>query len=366
MRSRPALRWLVPAAAAVVVIGGGAAIGTFAAAAEPTLPPRSAAQLLVDLQTARLNGLSGTVVTRADLGLPALPNVGQATSDLTSLVSGTHTLRVWYAGPQQARAALLGTLGESDVIRNGKDVWLWNSQTNTATHQTLAADSKSPTPPTGLPSTPQQAADQALAAINPTTQVSVGRSARIAGRDAYELVLGPRDTGSLVGQVRIAIDAKEHVPLRFEVFAKGSDQPAFQVAFTQVTFGRPNPAQFTFNPPPGAKVTTQSGTPEQQPAGAGMPTGQWKIVGTGWTSVVVAHSPQPAAPKGGAPAEQGTGTGADQVTGMLNQLPKVSGSWGTGRLVTGKLFSALLTDDGRVLVGAVSPDRLYQAAQGTR
>jgi hypothetical protein len=47
---------------------------------------------------------------------------------------------------------------------------------------------------------------------------------------------------------------------------------------------------------------------------------------------------------------------------LLKSLPAVSGTWGSGHLLTSKVFSALLTDDGRVLVGAVSPDRLYQAA----
>src|ERR1700730_1142010 len=123
--SRPGRAWLVPAAAAVAVIGGGVAVGALAAAADPSLPPRSAAELLVDLQTARLDGLSGTVVQRAARGLPALPSLGggQGSSDLTSLVAGTHTLRVWYSGPSKARVALLGTLGESDVITNGTDLW---------------------------------------------------------------------------------------------------------------------------------------------------------------------------------------------------------------------------------------------------
>jgi outer membrane lipoprotein-sorting protein len=360
LNSRPALRWLVPTTAAVAVIGGGAAIGTFSAAAEPSLPARSAAQLLVDVQTARLDGLSGTVVQRADLGLPNLSGLGgQGSADLTSLVSGTHTLRVWYAGPDQARVALLGTLGESDLIRNGTDLWQWNSQANEATHRTLPAkDGKPEALPKGVPSTPQEAADQALAAINPSTQVTVGRSATIAGRDAYELVLGPRDTTSLVGQVRIAIDAKEHVPLRFEVFAKGTDRAAFEVAFTQVNFDRPDPAQFTFNPPPGAKVTTENDKPAQPPNGTEATGNQPKTVGTGWTTVVVASAPQ-ATGQGKSGAQPNA---SDQVSGLLNGLPKVSGAWGSGRLLTGKLFTVLLTDDGRLLAGAVSPDRLYEVA----
>lgn len=363
LNTRPALRWLIPTAAAAAVIGGGAAIGTLSAAAEPSLPPRSAAQLLVDLQTARLDGLSGTVMQRADLGLPSLPGVGgQGSSDLTSLVSGRHTLRVWYAGPDQARAAVLGTLGETDVIRNGTDVWVWSSQKNEAAHRTLpATDDKAAPLPGGLPSTPQEAADQALAAIDPSTEVTVGRSARIAGRDAYELILAPRDKASLIGQVRFAIDAEEHVPLRFEIFAKGADQAAFEVAFTQVDFARPDPAQFAFNPPKGAKVTEEPASPgDERPSGrerhgdAAKPT----TVGTGWTTVLVARLPQGAARPDA--ADRGRG---DQASALLDGLPKVSGAWGSGRLLSGKLFNALLTDDGRLLVGAVAPERLYEAAR---
>jgi len=158
-RSRPALRWLVPSAAAVVVIGGGAAAGTIAASADPSLPPRSAAQLLVDVQNAKVDGLSGTVVETADLGLPALSGLAGATggTDITKLVAGSNTARVWYAGQEKARVALLGALGETDVIRNGSDVWMWQSRDNSATHYTIPADAHDKTPtalPSGLPSTP--------------------------------------------------------------------------------------------------------------------------------------------------------------------------------------------------------------------
>jgi outer membrane lipoprotein-sorting protein len=365
LTSRPMLRWLVPAAAAVTVAGG-SLVGTMVASADPTLPPRSAAQLLVDLQNARVDGLSGTVVQRADLGLPQLPGVARAGSaDLTSLISGSNTLRVWYAGPDKARVALLGTLGETDVIRDGTDAWIWQSRDNTAIHTVLpelrkgSAGQPTPTPlPTGLPgglpsvvpSSPQEAADLALRALDPSTVVTTAGSAKVAGRSAYELVLAPRDKAALVGQVRLAIDASEHVPLRVEVLARGASKPAFEVAFEQISFERPAPEWFRFNPPPGAKVTERTGHPGGTPAApAGRP--QFTVIGQGWTSVLVARAPSP-----GSGPESGVGSG------LLNQLPAVSGSWGSGRLLTGSLFSALLTDDGRLLVGSVGPDRLYQAA----
>src|SRR3954462_13224455 len=97
-RSRPALRWLVPSAAAVLVIGGGAAAGTIAASADPSLPARSAAQLLVDVQNAKVDGFSGTVVETADLGLPAISGLGSGGADITKLIAGSNTARVWYAG----------------------------------------------------------------------------------------------------------------------------------------------------------------------------------------------------------------------------------------------------------------------------
>lgn len=370
-KSRPALRWLVPSAAAVLVIGGGAAAGTIAASADPSLPERSAAQLLVDVQNAEIAGLSGTVVQTADLGLPSLPGItgGQGDADLTKLVAGSNTARVWYAGEDKVRLALLGTLGETDVIRNGTDVWVWRSRDNTATRMTLPAEeAKTPSGlPAGVPSTPQEAADAALAAIDPTTAVSTTGAAEVAGRDAYELVLAPKDTASLIGQVRLAIDAEQHIPLRVDVYAKGANDPAVRVAFQQISFAVPDAEQFTFNPPPGAKVTTSSpeqaeehgakaGKPADRTGKAGKPAqGELSptVVGEGWTSVLVAKMP----------ADDGTESAeASAVAGVLESLPKVSGTWGSGRLLSGALFSALLTDDGRVLVGAVAPEKLYEVA----
>jgi outer membrane lipoprotein-sorting protein len=369
-RSRPALRWLVPSAAAVVVIGGGAAAGTIAASADPSLPPRSAAQLLVDVQNAKVAGLSGTVVETADLGLPALSGLtgGTGGTDITKLISGSNTARVWYAGQDKARVALLGALGETDVIRNGTDVWLWQSRDNSATHTTIKADAADKKPatalPNGVPSTPQEAADAALAAIDPTTAVSTTGAASVAGRDAYELVLAPKDTGSLIGQVRLAIDAKQHIPLRVEVYAKGANSPAVRVAFQQISFTVPDAQQFAFNPPAGAKVTTEKPSdvakgPAKGPAKATDPataTADRKVVGTGWTSVLVAKLPKADAAATGSDAK---GSTAAQAQGLINSLPKVSGTWGSGHLLSGSLFSALITDDGRVLVGAVAPEKLY-------
>jgi outer membrane lipoprotein-sorting protein len=365
-RSRPALRWLVPSAAAVLVIGGGAAAGTIVANAEPSLPDRSAAQLLVDIQNAKIDGLSGTVVESADLGLPAIAGVtgGQGDADLTRLIAGSNTARVWYAGEDKVRLALVGTLGETDVIRNGSDVYLWSSREQSATHLTLPADGAKKAGPLagGVPTTPQEAADQALAAIDPTTVVTTTGAAKVAGRNAYELVLSPRDTASLIGQVRLAIDAEKHIPLRVDVYAKGATKPAVRVAFQQISFTVPDAGQFVFNAPPGTKVNesdAKSLEKEHQTAvekaEAHRPTLDQgpTVLGKGWTSILTAKLPAKDAAKG---------TEKAPVDGIIESLPKVSGAWGSGHLLSGSLFNVLLTDDGRVFAGAVAPESLYQAA----
>ena len=385
----PALRWAVPGAVVAVVL---AAAGLTAATADasPTLPPRSAAELLVDVQTASVTELSGTIVQTADLGLPDLPVSmgGRGSADFTSLVSGTHTLRVWYAGEDQQRLALLGTLGESDIVRNGSDVWTWSSADNTATHYQLparpegavgAAELPETSQESALAMTPQQAADAALAAIDPTTSVTTEGTAEVADRAAYELVLAPKDTGSLIGQVRIAIDAEQRIPLRVRVIAKDATEPAFEVGFSQISFETPGPEQFQFSPPPGATVTdstlgqgmpdqvtpnTLPDTSESETAGTGA---EPSLVGTGWTSVLVATLPSATllAGTGQSPTPDGPGpgaSGAEDLQSVLGSLPQVSGDWGSGRLLTSTLFTVLVTDDGRVLGGAVAPEALYQAA----
>jgi outer membrane lipoprotein-sorting protein len=354
---RRAIRWGIPVAIAAVALTAPSVGSLLTANAAPSLPNRSAAQLLVDVQNASVETMSGTLVQRSDLGLPEVPGLGQGTgestgsSSLTSLVSGTHTLRLWVSGPDKARLALMGTLGESDIIVNGHDVWTWSSDDHSAAHRSLSSHGRPERPHPyqaggELPMTPQRAADEALAAIQPTTVVTVAGTTTVAGREAYELVLAPRDTRSLIGQVRIAIDASRHVPLRVEVYAADHSKAAFEIGFTRVSFARPGAENFRFTPPPGTKVDEAApGSPTpggRRPAVANISAP--RVVGSGWTSVLIAQLP------------------TDQATAVPRSLPRVSGAWGSGRLVRSELFTVLLTDDGRVIGGAVPPEMLYAVA----
>ncbi|HEY0868930.1 MAG TPA: hypothetical protein VGD55_00885, partial [Acidothermaceae bacterium] len=142
---------------------------------------------------------------------------------IETLVTGSNTMNVWYAGPQRQRFALLGQLSENDVIHNGTDLWSYDSSSRTVTHETVtgqASDRIGTSIASAAPSLdPQTAAEKALAAIDPTTTVVVDRTARVAGRAAYQLLLTPKDARSLIGSVRIAVDSATSVPLRVQIFA---------------------------------------------------------------------------------------------------------------------------------------------------
>jgi outer membrane lipoprotein-sorting protein len=362
---RRRLRYAVaPAALAAGVATAVVVSSVTAAAAHPRLPRRTAAQLLVAVEKSNVTALSGTIKDSTHLGLPDLPELGGLGSGLSiqRLLIGTHTLRVWADGPERQRLALLGQLAETDVIHNGRDLWTFDSQTLTVTHTRLPAsksDAKHASDPTE--GTPLAAAAAALKAIDPTTRVTVDRTARVAGRPAYQLVLTPRDSRTLIARIVIAIDAKRSVPLRVQVFARGATHAAIDIGFTSVHFGRPDPARFVFHRPAhttlrplsagtfGVAVPKHEASMPRRYSGYGQThSGGLHFVqtlGKGWTSV----------------AE------FDGDTSMLGgQLKDLTTPVAGGRLLTTQLVTALVTDDGHVYVGAVPGSALQQVASTGR
>jgi len=405
------LRWLLPAGiAAAIAVASVATTAAASASAQPKLAAKTAAELLVAVENASPAGLSGTIVETAKLGLPDLSGLVGSTGgsglSLTSLVTGSNTMNVWYAGKEQQRFALLGQLSENDVIHNGTDLWSYDSTTRTVTHRTLTKDASDKVPTSvasAAPSLdPQAAAEKALAAIDPTTSVVVDRTARVAGRAAYQLQLSPKDTRSLIGSVQIAIDAATSVPLRVQIFAAGATSPAFQVGFTSVSFNVPNASVFEFVPPAGASVEQDTapfgdsltnsvfgdgsvvvrqrvngknigpkGTLDT-PAPA-VPTNvdsQRKVttLGKGWTEVVKITNATAALPadlplSSGAPAASSGPSDAPQITvRRVSPLDDIATPVAGGRLITTALLSIFIADDGTMYIGPVSAADIQKVA----
>jgi outer membrane lipoprotein-sorting protein len=356
LTAHPRARYAAPLAVAALAVGIGLSGGALTnAGADPGLAPRTAQQLLVDLQNVDTQTISGNVSSTANLGLPEGMLSDSASSDLQSLASGEHTLRVWADGDARQRLAVVGRGGESDVIRNGQDVWYWNSNDNSAVHSTLPAKTTA-TKPLSPQSSPQDLAKELLKSVDPTTEVTTSGTDHVAGRSVYELVLQPKSADTLVDRVQLAIDAATHVPLRVQVYSVRAKNPAIDVGYTKVSFDKPDASVFAFTPPPGAKVKEQP-LPSKAPARPNLKTGDRPtVVGSGWNAVVVAKIGHMHAH-----GYRNGPNGSHRSGNPLAALPKVSGSWGSGRLLTGTLFSAVLTDDGRVAIGAVPAERLYSA-----
>ncbi|MGC5168022.1 LolA family protein [Luteimicrobium sp. DT211] len=369
----PHTRWIVPGAAAVLVAGvavGANAATTARSSGSPDLPPTTAEQLLVDLQQPTAQALQGTATVRADLGLPSVPGLtgaagvtgpgpsgAQGTSGALSLLSGTHTVRVWTDGKDGSKVAVLDDGSESDVVSNGTDLWVWSGADRTAAHATLPASSgkdaaakqKSLEGLAGL-TTPDAVARAALDAVDPTTKVTADGTTRVAGHDAYELVVDPKSSDTLVDKVVLAVDAKTHVPLRVEVYSTKRTAPVVEAGFTSVSYATPAASTFEFTAPKGA--TTKELTLPSGDLGLSAKTAQKPdVVGTGWDAVAVVTLT----------TEQQNALTNGEAAPLLRTLPTVSGDWGSGHVVTGTLFTAVLTDDGRVAVGAV-PTSVVTAA----
>lgn len=370
----------MPAAAVAVTAGVIAAVSIPSAQAAPDLPAKSAAALLASVsRDAAVPPLTGTVSESASLGLPQLPSSGSGTSPV-SLLAGSHTVNVSYQDATHFRLALPQPQQETDVIADGTRLWVWESAQDAVTEYVpasgqLPAQSKTLTP---AALTPQQAATQVLQAVGKTTVVSTQANVLVAGQAAYELVLAPKDSRSLVGRVVIAVDAKYGLPLQVQLYARGASAPAFQTGYTTLSFTAPSASAFAFAPPPGASVSVVklSGPVRRQAKVKAAPAGSGRY-GTGW--LTVAAFPQQdlseavrtgAGSSGGTSAAysaSGSGVGVSSqelLKGLLASGEAVHGSWGSGTLVKTSLVSMLITG-GEVYVGAVAPSVLYAAVGHT-
>jgi len=312
--------------AAGSAVAGVAGLGLLAlpggADAQPALPPVSPEDLLSSVLTAKPGSFDGTVQLDNQLGLPALPDLPQA-------ANGTSSAEVWSGGDGKGRMQIPSATGERTLVSDGTTFWAWNSD-----DRTVAKGTRQPDQTRAPVADPTKAATDAISALQPTSTVSVDGTDEVAGRPVYDLVLSPKPTErTLLREVRIAVDAQERMPLRLTVLAQGSSTPALQVGFTDLTFGPQDPERFTFTPPAGATVKDAPSRDVQQQQ-RDKPT----VVGDGWDRVVVEKVPQ---------------NNPDRARDLAGLGTPTSGSWGSGRVIKTAVATAIVTDDGRVAVGAV-------------
>ena len=312
LRAGPRATVLVAAMVAVVVAG---LTVTARGAAPPTLPSVTPDQLVASVAAALSNPrpMAGDLRTHVDLGLPSLPAQAGEPADPTAraiaALNGDHRVRLWRSDAGLRLAELLPAAELGLFVRHSEgsaEAWAWDSATFTAFHiGPLPASGPEPLHPLELVD-PAILAGRSLAAIVPFTRVALGLPLRVAGRDAYRLVLEPRSTGTLVGRIEVAVDAARRVPLGVGVFARGARTPALSVAFAKISFAPVDPQEFRFAPPPGATVVplrppaaTILPPPRRDEATSG-PLGApvVRVFGDGWETVVAYRIPSVQQPAG--------------------------------------------------------------------
>jgi outer membrane lipoprotein-sorting protein len=404
---RRLVRYAVPFAVVGVAAGTIGLVPALADSGDPDLPKLTAQQLVGKMAASDVEQRSGTVQLTTDLGLPdfsGLTNLvsgstapggahkdasgGSAadpSSKLLELASGTHTLRVAQDGPDRQKLSILENASEYSVIHNGDQLWAYDSASNEAYHAKPGAaasqkdrkqDLRKPGAKGDLKApTPEELARQSLQAAGKTTSVTVDGTERVAGRDAYRLVIKPKQSGSTVGAISIAADAKNFTPLKFTLTPAGGGPAVVDVGYVKVDFSKPSASTFAFTPPKGTKVT-EGGTSK---SGQGMPglssalkgllpgadgakgaNGAPKTIGKGWSAITEFGGP---ASSPGAAGSGSSGTVPPDAQGLLGSIgDRTHGAFGSGTLFSTRLVNALITDDGRVYAGMVTKDALVKAA----
>ncbi|MGW3127190.1 LolA family protein [Streptomyces sp. NPDC001123] len=388
-RRRKAARYVVPVAVVGVAAATIGLVPALADSGDPDLPKITAQELIDKIAKSDVQQLSGTVKISTDLGLPDLGGLESSllsgatqgsgdgssadpTGKLTELASGTHTLRVAADGPEKQKVSVLESGAEYSLIHNGTDVWGYDSKSNEVYHSTAADSGKAGQHET--PATPKDFADEVLKSVDDTTSVTVDGTAQVAGRDAYRLVIKPKQSGTTVGAISIAVDAKTGTPLKFTLTPSSGGAAVVDAGYTQVSFAKPAASTFDFTPPKGAKVTEgdkagkageDSGTDQRGKASRtpghgsakGLDKSGFDVLGKGWNSIAVLDTGS----KGGVPT--GSASGGGDLSGFLGSLgDPVSGKFGKGTVFSTRLINALITDDGKVYVGAVDKAALVKAA----
>jgi len=302
--------------------------------------------------------------------------------------SGEHTARVVLDPRVGVRVQVQDRMAERNIIVNETEAWLYDSRANTATRLTIPdeqalsearAAAEAQAGPEAIADAQAQAADAAqkleqrfdefaaqasadfstpagvaqfvIDELDAESTISMAENVRVADRAAYEMLVTPDASDTLIESISLAIDAETGLPLRVVVNAVGQDAAAFSLAISALDLSTPDPALFTFTPPPGATVTeapefelpTDRPTPsvEASVEAPEMPT----VVQSGWATIVEISAES-------MPDELAANPLLDQFATSVDG----------GSVVRTALATVFITDDGRIFVGTVPLSSLQSAA----
>ena len=245
---------------------------------------------------------------------------------------------------------------------------------------------------------PPRPAAQAVGMAKVFSTVTLDAQTKVAGRDAYQLVVTPTSQTTLVGQDRGGRGRQDqHAAARAGVEPRDTKTPALEIGFTDVTFATPADSVLAFSAPAGrqhqgrrrAAARREPSTaprPGHAPRGrhrhrhrlghrrAGVRPRRRRACSPGDPARRAGPGsgpPRPSARR--APSscydqfapEQGSGSAAGQPGHVGRCTTRSRPRSPRAGSLDSALLSVLVTDDGRVLVGAVPGETLQALARMT-
>jgi outer membrane lipoprotein-sorting protein len=235
----------------IAVLGVGLAVGQERSG--PDLPDLTPAELLAKVaeQAPEASAVNGDFSWTNDLlgsGLQ-MPGGSQGLSAFLKDGSG----RLWLQ-KEGVRLEAQTRRGDTLVVSDGETLWVYSSNDTTAAEYSLPVHDKgSKTADATAPLDFSAKIQGMIEELAPTASLEVA-TARVAGRDAYVLVLTPTAENTVFGSAQIAFDAEHWLPLRLQVFAESGDDPVLFAGFSRVSFDPVDATLFAFSPPAGVTV----------------------------------------------------------------------------------------------------------------
>jgi len=279
-------KWTAAFVAPSVIAAG--AIFAAAPASAIDLPDVTAEELLLIMDGETVD-FSGTVVKTSNLGLPALEMSSMMSQDavddmaermpegfedfvpqlieqnaltqLVELAAGTHTMRVFASGLGM-RVQVMDQMGQRDLLVTEDGFWAYDAAAATAwsgsaddVTQSSLEDAKRQWQQELA--SPEELVNALLDEARLSSTVSVGQDHEVAGRSAYQLIVSPNSSVSLIDQVVVSVDSETGMALDVKVFSREESEAAFEVGFESIRFATPDADIFSFTPPPGTTVIVE-------------------------------------------------------------------------------------------------------------
>ena len=383
------------------------------------LPDKSASEILQMMNSEPDMSFSGRVTKVSNLGLPPIGNMPDVSesmveemeenmpegmedfiprvtnsgvfTDVLEIISGTHEARIYVDGPDKLRIQILDPMSERSLTVNGDTVWFYDDDKLAAQFMTMdsaeleakkaeyesenSADIEQRI--ADLPfdiNNPAEVADYVLAEANEYSAITVGVDQNVAGRAAYELIATPLAAETTVDYVSVAVDAETGMALNVKIMAKGQIEPAMELGFTSIDYSTPAASIFEFTPSSDVTVTEME-MPEE-----------FTIDGETYTKEELQAELESKKPTEAEYEELKA-----QYEAMENKPVVYENGWASavemtlsddmplemfeselfsemtqqvdgGKIISTSLVNVLITDDGRVLAGAVNTDYLLEIA----